>query len=186
MYNNPRTRWTTGSLAALAALVVLTIGAVGCASTRPPGNQFDDAVLTSKVQTKIAADPGLNPFEIHVDTLNRVVRLSGNVETDVDREAAERLPRGTEGVVDVRNDIGLGDPTLGENVTDAWIVTKIKAKLTADPQINPFNIDVDASEGRVTLSGTVAKQEARDEAERHARDTKGVKSVTNLITVKTG
>lgn len=73
--------------------------------------------------------------------------------------------------------------TPGEQIDDAAIVTKIKAKLTADPDINPFNIDVDSNSGEVTLQGTVAKDSARSGAERHARDTDGVRRVINLIKV---
>jgi osmotically-inducible protein OsmY len=74
--------------------------------------------------------------------------------------------------------------TTGEQVDDGWITTKIKAKLTGDGDINPFNIDVDVLDGVVTLSGTVKKAEAKVEAERHARDTKGVKQVINKIEVE--
>lgn len=172
------------TLLTVTVLAVLVIGTIGCASTRSAGTQFDDSTISSKVKAKIAADPSLNPFEIDVDTKDRVVRLSGTVESTADRAEAERIARRTDGVTGVRNDITIGDPTLGENITDAWIVTKIKTKLAADPAINPFNIDVDVSQGRVTLSGTVAKEEARAEAERHARDTDGVKGVRNLIEVK--
>jgi hyperosmotically inducible protein len=84
----------------------------------------------------------------------------------------------------VNNEIQIGDPTFKENVTDAWIVTKIKAKLSASGDVNPFNIDVDAVEGVVTLSGIVKKEEAKSEAERIARDTQGVKEVRNQIKVE--
>ena len=165
----------------LALAVALTLG---CATTRAPNTQMSDAAITAKIKSRITADPELNPFEIDVDTQNRVVRLSGTVETADDRAEAERLARSTKGVSDVRNDIELGDPTFAENVDDAWILTKIKAKLAADPEINPMNIDVDVVRGVVTLSGTVAKEKARSEAEELARSTRGVKSVKNLIDVR--
>lgn len=166
--------------AGLAAVLV-----AGCATTRSPGNQTTDAGLTSTVKAKIVADPDLNPFEIHVSTKDRVVHLTGTVEDSADREEAEALARATKGVMAVRNDIAIGDPTFAENVTDAWILAKIKSKLVADPEVNPFNINVDVSQGRVTLSGTVEHAAARTEAERHARETKGVKELRNLIEVKT-
>ena len=73
--------------------------------------------------------------------------------------------------------------TAGEQVDDGVIVTKVKAKLAADGDINPFNIDVDTNNGVVTLQGQVAKAEARTKAEDHAKSTEGVKRVINLITV---
>lgn len=165
-------------------MVLIAAGVAGCATTRPVGDQLDDKALTAKVKAKLSTDPEVGPFEIDVDTIDGVVRLSGTVEKDATRQEAEKLARNTEGVRRVRNDIKLGDPTLGENVSDAWIATKVKAKLTADTDINPFNIDVDVVRGEVTLSGIVKKDESRTKAEQYARNTKGVKSVKNLIKVQ--
>lgn len=73
--------------------------------------------------------------------------------------------------------------SAGSQVDDATITASVKAKLAADMDINPFNIDVDANEGVVTLQGRVEKSEARSKAEQLARDTDGVKRVINLIKV---
>jgi hyperosmotically inducible periplasmic protein len=73
--------------------------------------------------------------------------------------------------------------SAGTQVDDAAITTKVKAKLAADGDINPFNIDVDTNEGVVTLQGRVAKEEARTKAEQLARETEGVRRVINLVKV---
>jgi len=71
----------------------------------------------------------------------------------------------------------------GRQVDDAKITAKVKAKIAADGDINPFNIDVDTNEGVVTLQGRVKKEESRAKAEQYARDTSGVKKVINLVKV---
>lgn len=73
--------------------------------------------------------------------------------------------------------------TPGTQVDDAAITAAVKAKLAADMDVNPFNIDVDTNEGVVTLQGRVEKQEARDKAEQLARETDGVRRVINLVKV---
>jgi|SRR5215208_3949570 len=73
--------------------------------------------------------------------------------------------------------------TVGQKVDDATITAAVKAKLAADGDINPFNIDVDTNDAVVTLQGRVAKADARSKAEDHARNTEGVTRVINLITV---
>lgn len=73
--------------------------------------------------------------------------------------------------------------TAGAQVDDAAITAAVKAKLAADGDINPFNIDVDTNEGVVTLQGRVEKEEARRKAEQLARETDGVKRVINLVKV---
>lgn len=69
---------------------------------------------------------------------------------------------------------------------DAAVTAKVKAKLTADPEINPFEIDVDTAGGVVTLSGTVASAEVSAEAEKLTRRTSGVRAVLNRLRVEGG
>ncbi len=160
---------------------VLAVGA--CRSTETTGSQVSDAALTSKVKARLAADPEVNPFEIDVDSDNGVVRLSGTVDNERARDQAVTVASRTSGVRDVIDDIEIGEPTFNENVDDAWIGTKIKAKLTAAPDIDPFNIDVDVNQGVVTLTGKVRTSYARDHAGELARQTRGVVEVDNRIEV---
>ena len=76
--------------------------------------------------------------------------------------------------------------TVGEEVDDATITTKVEAKLTGDSEVSAYNVDVDTNDGVVRLSGEVEKPEARAEAEKLARDTEGVRRVINDITVGEG
>ena len=159
-------------------------GLVACATSQPIDNQASDAVITSTIETKLAADTDTDSYEIDVDTLNGVVRLRGIVETEKERQEAELLAKDTDGVRRVDNQLKLGDLTAQENASDAWLVSKVKSKLLADPQVNSFNIDVDALDGQVTLSGVVTAERARQEAERIAKATEGVKLVRNEIRVR--
>lgn len=71
----------------------------------------------------------------------------------------------------------------GEQVSDATITTKIKAKLLRNGDVNPFNISVETEEGTVYLTGRVNNQHEKDTAERLALETEGVVSVVNHIAV---
>jgi hypothetical protein len=73
--------------------------------------------------------------------------------------------------------------TIGDTLDDAWIHTKIVAKLIADADTPERKINVDVVNNAVTLRGTVDTAEARVEAERIAKETEGVKSVTNQLKV---
>ena len=168
---------------ALALALVLTAALTGCMSTRTAETQSDDAAITASVKSALAANGDVNPFNIDVDTNEGVVRLSGLVEKPEAREIAARIAADTEGVVRVQNDIRIGDRTAGESIDDGLITTKIKGKLVIDPDVNPFNIDVDVQQGVVTLTGRVKTEEARAAAERHARETDGVREVRNQIQV---
>jgi hyperosmotically inducible protein len=166
------------------ALGIALMASAGCATSQPIDTQASDALITSKIEAKLAADPGTNNFEIDVDTLNGKVRLRGMVETEAERREAEQLARNTEGVRSVDNQLRLGDLSGAENASDAWLVTKVESQLAADPEVRALDIDVDAVDGQVILSGVVPEAQARDEAERIARATEGVRSVRNEIRVR--
>lgn len=70
----------------------------------------------------------------------------------------------------------------GEAVGDAAVVTKIKTALAVDEAVKATEIDVDATNGFVTLTGRVANREAADRAARIARGVEGVRGVDNRLT----
>jgi hypothetical protein len=73
--------------------------------------------------------------------------------------------------------------TIGQSLEDAWIHTKIVAKLIGNTQTPKRKINVDVVDGAVTLRGNVDTAEAKTEAERVAKETDGVKKVTNQLKV---
>lgn len=73
--------------------------------------------------------------------------------------------------------------TVGQSLEDAWIHTKVVAKLISDSDTPERKINVDVVDGAVTLRGTVETAEAKTEAERIAKETDGVKKVTNQLKV---
>jgi osmotically-inducible protein OsmY len=75
------------------------------------------------------------------------------------------------------------EPVAREVLDDAAVSARVKARLVADPDVNAFHIDVDTIDGRVTLSGKVARAFQREEAERVAQRTEGVREVVNLLQV---
>jgi len=72
------------------------------------------------------------------------------------------------------------------SATDATVTTSVKNKLAADPTTSAARINVDTSNGVVTLSGAVPTTAEKAEAERIARNTQGVTQVVNNITVERG
>lgn len=74
--------------------------AVACAQT--------DAGITTKVKSKLAADDTVKAYQIDVDTKDKVVTLSGNVDNPAAKDQAVAIARGTEGVADVVDNITVG------------------------------------------------------------------------------
>jgi osmotically-inducible protein OsmY len=75
------------------------------------------------------------------------------------------------------------EPAARKQLDDAEITARIKAKLAADGDINPFSVEVTTHQGVVTLEGRVKKDESKIKAERYASETDGVVRVINLVKV---
>ena len=92
--------WILG--ATLAALFAFT-DAAAQDKMQEKGADFDDAVITELVTSALQKDPALNRMHISVETRDRVVRLSGFVDSMAQLDRAEALARRVEGVNAVRN-----------------------------------------------------------------------------------
>jgi osmotically-inducible protein OsmY len=73
--------------------------------------------------------------------------------------------------------------TIGDSLDDAWIHTKVVAKLIGNSKTPERDINVDVVKNVVTLRGSVDTAEAKAEAERVAKDTEGVTRVVNQLKV---
>jgi hyperosmotically inducible protein len=196
---------------AIAALLT-----VACAQSDPG--------ITTAVKSKMAADDTVKSYRIDVDTKDRVVTLSGAVDTPQSRARAIEIARGTDGVRDVVDRLtvtpgatpttGIDDPLQQKaregvdkakegadragdkakegadkakdampDLDDAGITTKVKAKFLGDTDVPGLKIDVDTTNGVVTLTGTVKTAAEKQHAMKIAKATDGVKSVVDRIKV---
>ena len=72
-------------------------------------------------------------------------------------------------------------------VDDAAITAQVKTVIMAEPGLKSTNINVDAKDGVVTLTGTVPSAPLKDRAKEIASNVAGVKSVQdNLTTPQSG
>ncbi len=72
----------------------------------------------------------------------------------------------------------------GQAISDTAITAKVQAAILAKPGLKIMQIDVNTTNGVVTLTGTVNSQRASDRAAAVARNVDGVKSVNNQLAVK--
>jgi osmotically-inducible protein OsmY len=113
-----------------------------------------------------------------VDTANR----GDNAESRTEQAANEVRKDAREAETSV---MGAGKATMSK-IDDAEIVTKVKSKFAADDQIKAHDINVDAKDGMVTLTGTVPSQAAKERAAELVRNTNDVKGLDNKLEVKAG
>jgi osmotically-inducible protein OsmY len=77
-----------------------------------------------------------------------------------------------------------GQQTAGEEVDDAVVTAKVKARLVDDAVTKAYQINVETFKGTVQLSGSVDSEEARLRATELAKNVGGVKDVKNSLQVR--
>lgn len=79
--------------------------------------------------------------------------------------------------------LGIAIASVACSETDAGVTIKVKAKFAADDTVKAYQIDVDTANKVVTLKGNVETSAAKTMAVQIARDTEGVASVVDELTV---
>ena len=94
--------------AAMTAVVLLTT--TGCAVHRGQetvGAYIDDTTITTQIKSRFAEDKQVAATSIRVETLNGTVMLSGFAKSATEKNTAEAIARGVNGVRSVKNEIAI-------------------------------------------------------------------------------
>ena len=92
-----------------------------------------DAGITTAVKSKLAADDTVKAYKVDVDTANKVVTLSGEVDTQAQRAHAVMIARNTDGVADVIEQLRVNPTAATSGVDiDADVDVDVDNKLEAD------------------------------------------------------
>lgn len=151
------------------------------------GGFMDDSSITAKVKAALVDHESIKSTDISVKTDNKVVTLSGFVESQAQAEQAVSVAKSVEGVASVSDKLHVRD---GKNQSmkgyagDTATTSEIKAKLLADDIVPSRKVKVETTDGVVQLSGTVDSQAQSERAESIAKAIEGVKSVKNDLKVK--
>ena len=113
-----------------------------------------------------------------------------DLENRAERGAAEVKEEGRELAAEVKEESreaaakagDVADKT-GAAITDAAITSAVKAKFLADTTVKGLRIDVDTSNGMVTLNGNVSSKAEADRAMTLARNPDGVKNVHSNLKI---
>ena len=148
--------------------------------------------ITTKIQSQYFTNTDIKPWNIDVSTASGgVVTLEGAVDSEQAKNEAVRIARETEGVTRVEDRLRVqaeareraGREAAAPTQPDPWVTAKIQAKYFVDDEVKARDIDVDTREGVVTLKGTVASEAERRQAVAIARNTDGVRNVTDELRV---
>lgn len=147
-----------------------------------------DATLEAMVDSKLLWNQYTDGLDIQVMTDGGVVTLTGVADTPNSRDLAGRLAATTPGAVlvhnrltvDARDDgqVATAEAADGDDLlSDAWIAAKTNSTLLWTQGVQGSDIDVQARDGVVTLTGTVESGYEKELAIDIAQGIRGVDRV---------
>tara|TARA_R110002167_G_scaffold753_3_gene3293 strand:- start:129 stop:1115 length:987 start_codon:yes stop_codon:yes gene_type:complete len=169
-----------------------------------------DVWTKASLTTTYTLSRHLNPFKIDTEVKDGVATLRGTVDSDVERDLAEELALGVDGIREVNNELKVspdasekyyadqrarrdarntseGDAdahrSFMRKVEDANITAKVKSQLLWNGSTSGLAVDVDTRNGRVTLNGDVESEAEAELAEQIAHNTDDVRGVENKLRV---
>jgi osmotically-inducible protein OsmY len=110
-------------------------------------------------------------------TQSRTATATSEPGAIVNTDAARQ--RGAE----VSERVAQGVNRVAQDVDDAALTAKIKAKMALDDLVRARDINVDTVDGAVALTGRVWSENERQRAVQLAKETNGVQSVVDRLTL---
>jgi len=147
---------------------------------------IDDMSIATRTKAALAADGVTDAIKIDVEVDRDVVQLNGFVDTEEERQQAERIAANIEGVAEVKNNLELQphDRSTGEYIDDKMLVAKVKTALADDPKVESLTIDIESDHGVVSLGGHVDTDVERQAALNSAAKVAGVVRVIDNLDVR--
>jgi osmotically-inducible protein OsmY len=158
-------------------------------SVNPSGTATDDEKRDA-IAAELQRDPYLTGLPIGVLVKDDVATLEGTVGNAYEKERAEEDAYLATSLNHLDNRLFVdwfevrGVREVAPRPNDDQIAKFVRQELDLDSRLaEPSDIDVEVSEGRVTLSGSVPSTYERRLAEQDARNVVGVSGVTDLVSV---
>jgi osmotically-inducible protein OsmY len=142
-----------------------------------------DSEIERDVREELKWDPNLDAEDIAISVKDGVVTLAGFTKSYSDRLEAEHAAKRVAGVHAVANDIEVRLPSIDQR-PDPEIARDAIANLKAQLPASHDRIKLIVKDGWLTLEGAVEWQYQKTTAENAVRHVRGVKGVTNVISVK--
>jgi osmotically-inducible protein OsmY len=155
----------------------------------------EEALLELRVRLALLEHLGPDAALVRIRIDGRRVILGGEVRERSTHESAATVAKAVEGVGKVEDDglrltrpapVGRAQRAVAEaerEIGDALLESRVKKRLIEELGKHAFELEVEASEGVVTLSGTLPDRERHRLAQRAAQGTPGVKKLIDLVKV---
>ncbi|MBV1906744.1 MAG: BON domain-containing protein [Pseudomonadales bacterium] len=149
---------------------------------RTPGALVDDQFIETIGKKKIRqADLRFTSAHIGIISMNGVVLLVGQVESEDLLPIAQSVMEGISKVRSIHNELSVAGPlSMLARSNDALLTSKVKAKLVANDRINSNRVKIATEDSIVYLMGRISREKA-DIVVNITRKTSGVKKVVKVF-----
>jgi osmotically-inducible protein OsmY len=142
-----------------------------------------DSDIKADVERELKWDPDIEATDIAVAVKDGVVTLSGFVRSYTQKLQAETAAKRVLGVKGVANDLEVRLPYINQR-PDPEIARDAVSALRTELPYSSEHIRVIVKDGWLTLEGSAEWNYQRERAEEAVRRIRGVKGVSNMISLK--
>ena len=142
-----------------------------------------DRQLQQDVMDELRYEPSLDEKEVGLNVAAGLVTLTGRVKSYTEKLAAIRAVERVEGVRAIANELKVEPPKAFEH-SDVDIAEAVMRALSWSSSVPRELVKARVEKGWVTLEGELDWQFQKEAAEEAVRSLAGVRSVSNLITLK--
>lgn len=149
---------------------------------RTAGARMDDSQIETIAAVNLRkVHAGILNGNVHVNSFNGVVLLTGQVANEELRSIAGNTVNKINNVRQVHNELQVGpNATFTDINYDTWLTTKVKGKLLARGDIEGRRVRVITENGTVFLMGLATREEA-DRITGVASNTRGVRKIVRVF-----
>jgi len=161
----------------------------------PSFKESSDAWIAWSIRYQLLVRASVSNRDTKVYVNEGVVTLTGTATTAAEKELVGVYAAEVDGVKSVKNEIlvmnapadvnkPVKETTVAESIDDASITSQVKYALLTHKSTSALKTKVTTTDGVVVITGVAANDAEKALAGKLAKDIRGVKSVTNDMTVK--
>ncbi len=155
----------------------------------PALKEHSDAWIAFKIRTQLLVRSNVSYANTKVEVKDGIVTLTGTAENLAQKELTGEYAKEIDWVKSVKNEIVVNaapatGQTMAEKIDDASITSQVKLALFTHKSTSALKTKITTTDGVVVISGEAANDAEKSLVEKLANSIRGVKSVTNNMTVK--
>ena len=145
------------------------------------GERVADLEMKTIITDGLSKSSELKDKRVETQVKNRVVTLSGTVDSAVQKNATDQIAWQAPGVLGVTDNLSVTNAQAAPESADEKLAHRVEFELYSTKAISLKTVQIYAQNGTVTLSGNVASLAEKLLAEKIAKSVEGVRQVVNNL-----